>query len=238
MKEDNTIPVDYDYKSQKLEDRKERIEKGGENMNKYGEEYHTKGRLEWIVDLYFELDKFTMNLKPGVRKTYLESYIKYSYNGILFTYFVIRKGEILRVWAKAPYQNLGPVPLFVRDYSTTMHRPGVIISFDDQREFVENKPAMLSTTFDIIKEALGGVIGRKKRKTPLEPVAEVELPRRGEGKIKEALKDIGGGKVERVFKSPSVDLTLGEDGYIILVFKVHRSDKKMLFEILEKIIYE
>lgn len=238
MKKDNTIPVDYDYKSQKLEDRKERIEKGGKNMNKYGEEYHLKGRPNWIVDLYFELDKFTMNLKPGVRKTYLESYIKYSYNEILFAYFVIRKGETLRVWAKVPYQNLGPIPLFVRDYSTTMHRPGVIIFFDDQREFVENKSAMLDTTFDIIKKALKGVTGRKKKKTPLEPVAGVELSRRGEEKIKEALKDIEGGKVEEVFKVPSVNLTLGEDGYITLVFKVHKSNKGMLFEILEKIIYE
>ncbi|GAI73809.1 unnamed protein product, partial [marine sediment metagenome] len=71
---------------------------------------------------------------PGVRKEYLESYIKYSYSGILFTYFVIRKGETLRVWAKVPYQNLSSVPLFVRDYSDTMHRPGVMIIFDDQRE--------------------------------------------------------------------------------------------------------
>ena len=145
--------VDFDRFGTSLEERKNKME-GGINM-KYDENYHLKGRPDWIVNLYFELDKFVMGLKPGVRKEYLESYIKYSYSGILFTYFVIRKRETLRVWAKVPYQNLGSIPLFVRDYSDTMHRPGVIVFFDDQREFVANKSAMLSTAFGIIKKALG-----------------------------------------------------------------------------------
>lgn len=222
--------VDFDRFGTKLEERKNKM-KGGTGM-KYDEDYHLKGRPNWIVNLYFELDKFVMNLRPGVRKTYLESYIKYSYNGVLFTYFVIRKGETLRVWAKVPYPSLGSVPLFVRDYSDTMHRPGVIVFFDDQREFISNKSAMLDTAFGIIKKALQGIIGRKQRKTPLKPVAEVELPERGKE------KDVKEGKVEEVFKAPSVNLTLGEDDYITLAIKVHKSDKKMLFEIIEKILYE
>jgi len=212
--------VDFDRFGTLLEERKNKM-KGGTGM-KYDENYHLKGRPDWIVDLYLELDKFVMGLKPGVRKEYLESYIKYSYNGVLFTYFVIRKGETLRIWAKVPYQNLGSVPLFVRDYSTTMHRPGVIVFFDDQREFTENKPAMLSTAFSIIKKALEGILGRKQRKTLLKPVA---------GVVPVATKP------EVVSKAPSVNLTLGEDGYITLAIKVHKSNKGMLFEILEKIIY-
>jgi len=215
--------VDFDRFGTLLEERKNKM-KGGTDM-KYGEEYHLRGRPDWIVNLYLELDKFVMNLKHGVRKEYLESYIKYSYNGILFTYFVIRKGEVLRVWAKVPYQNLGSVPLFVRDYSTTMHRPGVIVFFDDQREFVANKSAMLDTTFGIIKKALKGIVGRKQKKTPLKPLAEVELSEEGKKKMEEA------------FTAPSVKPTLGEDGYITLAIKVHKSNKEMLFEIIEKIIY-
>jgi len=218
----------FDHFGTGLEERKNRFEKGGKRMI-FNEEYHLKGRPSWICDLYFELDKFVMGLKPGIRKSYLASYIKYSYNGVLFTYFVVRKGETIRVWAKVPYSSLGSVPLFVRDYSETMHRPGIVISFDDQREFISNKSAMLDTAFGIIKKALQGIIGRKQRKTPLKPVTEVET--------------VVGTKpvVERptvVFKAPSVNLTLGEDDYITLTFKVHKSDKKMLFEILEKIIYE
>lgn len=229
--------VDYDRFGTELEERKEKIEKGGNSMNKFGEEYHLKGRPDWIVNLYFELDKFVMGLKPGIRKEYLESYIKYSYNGILFTYFVIRKRETLRVWAKVPYQNLDSIPLFVRDYSDTMHRPGVIVFFDDQREFVANESAMLSTAFDIIKKALQGIIGRKQKKTPLKPVVEVGLPEKGKEKMEGALEDVKEVKVEEVFKAPSVNLTLEEDGYIALAIKVHKSDKEMLYKIIEKIIY-
>lgn len=221
---ENKEVVDFDRFGTLLEERKNKM-KGGTDM-KYDESYHLKGRPGWIVDLYFELDRYTMGLGPGVRRTYLESYIKYSYNGVLFTYFVIRKGESLRVWAKVPYQNLSSTPLFVRDYSTTMHRPGVIVLFDDHREFVANKSAMLDTAFGIIKKALEGILGRKQRKTSLKPLAEVEV-----------LEDIKEGRVEEVFKAQSVNLTLGEDNYITLAIKVHKSDKKMLFEILEKTIY-
>lgn len=226
MKKEKEV-VDFDRFGQKLDERKKKIG-GGEKMI-FNEEYHLRGRPNWIVDLYYELDKFAMNLKPGVRKTYLESYIKYSYNGVLFTYFVIRKGETLRVWAKVPYQNLDSVPLFVRDYSDTMHRPGVIVFFDDQREFVANKSAMLSTAFGIIKKALQGIIGRKQRGTPLKPVTEV-------GPVVRP-KPVVETKPVVVSKSPSINLTLGGDDYITLVFKVHKSNKKMLDDILEKIIY-
>ena len=221
--------VDFDRFSQGLEERKNRVREGGKKVV-FNEEYYLRGRPNWIVNLYYELDKFVMNLKPEVRKEYLESYIKYSYNGVLFTYFVIRKGETIRIWAKVPYQNLGEsIPLFVRDYSDTMHRPGVIVFFDDQREFVANKSAMLDTAFGIIKNALEGIIGRKQRKTPLKPVIEVEPVVRAEPVVRT-------GPV--VSKVPSVNLTIGEDDYITLAVKVHKSNKKMLFEILEKIIYE
>lgn len=212
----------FDDFGQSLEERKNKFREGGNNML-YNEEYHLRGRPDWIVDLYFELDKFTMGLKLGnIRKEYLAAYIKYSYNGLLFAYILIRKKEILRLWAKVPYSSLGSVPLFVRDYEATAHRPGVMISFDDQREFLHNKDAMLNTAFGIIKKALQGIVGKKRRRTPLKPVAEVEPV------------------VEKpvAFKAPSVNLTLGEDDYITLVFKIHKSNKKMLDEILEKIIYE
>jgi len=165
--------IDYDFKSQLLEERKEKI--GRSNFMRYEEEYHTKGRPEWIVNLYLELDKFITGLKTDVRKEYLESYIKYSYNGLLFCHILLRKGETLRLWAKVPYSSLGSVPLFVRDYESVSRRVGVMITFDDQREFLQNKEAMLDVTFGIIKKAFQGMASRKvRRKTPLKPVAEVE----------------------------------------------------------------
>jgi len=109
-------------------------------MINFDEEFHTKGRPEWIINLYLELDRFiTTGLKGQVRKDYLESYIKYSYNGLLFCHILLRKGETLKVWAKIPYSSLGAVPLFVRDYEPVSRRPGVMITFDDQREFLQNE---------------------------------------------------------------------------------------------------
>ncbi len=210
--------VDFDFQSQLLEDRKEKIR--GINKMKFDEEFHTRGRAEWSCDLYFELDKFIMSLKTGVQKSYLESYIKYSYNGLLFAHVVIKKGETLRVWAKTPYDQLGAVPLFVRDYEPVSRRVGVMITFDDQREFLQNKEAMLDVTFKIVQKAFQGMAGRKRKvKTPLlKPIAEFEPV-----------------KMTEEFR-PSLNLVIDDDGYIDVNFKIRKSQKELLNRILQETI--
>ena len=54
-----------------FEERKNRIgeKKGGKGMT-FNEEYHLEGRPEWICDLYLELDKYIMALKPGIKKKF------------------------------------------------------------------------------------------------------------------------------------------------------------------------
>ncbi len=187
----------------------------------FDEEYHIKGRLEWIVDLYFQLDRFITGLK-GVRKEFLQSYIKYSVKGLLFVYIVIRKTENLRVWAKIPYSSLeGAVPLFIRDYEAVSRRVGVLITFDDQREFQENKEAMLETTFGIIKKAFQETADQKERRkiTPLKPIAKVE-----------PVKQI------EVFR-PSLNLVLDNNGYIEINFRIKKSQKELLNRILQETIF-
>ena len=218
--------VDYDFQSQKLEERKEKIR--GINKMEFDEKFHISGRPEWIVDLFLEVDKFIMTgLKGKVRKDYLESYIKYSYDGLLFCYIVIRKGENLKVWAKIPYSSLGSIPLFVRDYEPTSRRVGVMITFDDQREFLQAKEAMLDVTFSIIFKAFQAIAGRKiKRKTPLERIKEVEPVER---KAIEPVKPI------EVFR-PSLDLSVDGNGYIDVRFKILKSQKELLNRILQETI--
>lgn len=212
--------VDYDFNSQLLEERKEKIERS--NKMRYDEEFHTKERPEWIVNLYLELDKFIMGLKTGIRKEYLETYIKYSYNELLFAYIVIRKGEVLRVWAKIPYSGLGAVPLFVRDYEPVSRRVGVMIIFDDQREFLQNKEAMLEVIFSIIKKALQGIADRKRRiKTPLRPVAEVEHV-----------------KPLEAFSPSSLNLSVESNGYININLRIKKSQKEILNRILQETIFK
>lgn len=195
-----------------FEARKNRIgeKKGGKDMA-FNEEYHLEGRPEWINDLYLELDKYIISLKPGIRKGYLQTYIKYSFSGLLFTYIQIRKGEILKIWAKIPYSSLeGPVPLFVRDYEATSRRPGVMITFDDQRDYLSEKSAMLSTTFEILESAFKSLTGKRVTK-PKEPMV--------------------------VFKTSSVNLSVDNDGYIEVNFKIHKNQKGLLEKILQDTIY-
>jgi len=198
-----------------LEERKNMIgeKKGGKDME-FNEEYHLEGRPEWICDLYLELDKYIFSLKPGIRKEHLETYIKYSFSGSLFAYILIRKrGEILKIWVKVPYSNLkGPVPLFVRDYESTARRFGVIITFDDQRDFLSNKEAMLDTTFGILGIAFKQCLTGKKFTKLRGPLV--------------------------VFKTSSINLSVGDDGYIEVSLKIHKSQKKLLERILQDTIYK
>jgi len=212
--------VDYDFQSQFLEERKTKIERS--NKMKFDEEFHIKGRAEWSVDLYLELDKFITSLKAGIRKEFLETYIKYSYNGLLFCYVMLRKKETVRLWAKIPYDQLGAVPLFVRDYEPISRRFGVMISFDDMREFLQNKEAMLDVVFNIIKKAFQGMANRKKRiKTPLvERIKEVE-------QIEKKIK---------IIKPSSINIIAGENGYLEINFKIHKSKKLLLDRILQETI--
>jgi predicted transport protein len=205
---------------QDLEERKNKISERSEKM-KFDEEYHLKDRPSWICDLYFELDKFILNLKPNVRKGFLHTYIKYSYNGTLFTYILIRKGEIIRVWAKVPYASLEAVPLFVRDSEKTMRRPGVMITFDDQREFTENKEAMLKVAFEVIKKSFEGVASHKRRKkTPLKPVIGVEPVKPTE------------------ISRPSINIVADSNGYLEINFKIKKSQKELLNRILQETIFK
>jgi len=203
---------------QAVEDRKEKIERRKEKV-KLNEEFYTGGRPEWIVDLYLELDRFIIGLKSQVRKEFLESYIKYSYNGILFAYILISKKENLKVWAKVPYASLGAIPLFVRDYEPVSRRVGVMVTFDNQREFSQGKEAMLEVTFGIIKKALQGVVERKRKvKTPLKPTAEVKVV-----------------KMTETFK-PSLNLVVDDNGYIDVHFKIKKSQRGLLSRILSETI--
>lgn len=203
-----------------LEDRETKIERS--IKMKFDEEFHTKDRAEWSVDLYMEIDKFIMSLKGQIRKEFLESYIKYSYNGLLFCYIMLRKKETVRVWAKVSYSKLDSVPLFVRDYEPVSRRVGVLVNFDDQREFIANKEAMLKVTYSIIEKAFRGIAGRKERReTPLlKRLKEVE-------KIKKEIK---------IIEPFSINIIAGENGYLDLHLKIHKSRKSLLNKILEETI--
>ena len=214
--------VDYDFKSQLLEERKNKIE-GGLKAVKFNEEHHLGNRLAWTVDLFYELDQYILSLNKDIRKEYLQSYIKYSFRGLLFCYIATRKVENLRVWAKIAYGKLGDkIPLFVRNYEPISRRLGVLVSFDNKREFFENKEAMLETTFDIIRRAFQGIEDRRERKkTPLlKKLKEVEQIEK---------------KIE-IIKSSEINILAGENGYLSINLKIHKSQRDLLNRILQETI--
>ena len=223
MKEVIEDAVDVDDFANKLEEREANVERKMSEA-KFNEEYFLAGRPNWVCELYFSLDKFLMGLR-GTRKLYLESYIKYvNSNGVLFAHIVIRKGECLRLWVKIPYEELGSVPLFIRDYSDTNRRPGVMCTFDDQRFFEENRSAMLNAVFGILEKALAKLGSKKKRKTPLEarvsPISEVISARRPDIVVQGADK----------FK---LNLVVGTDGFCEVSIRVHKSSVP---ELLSKLL--
>jgi len=70
--------VDYDFKSQLLEERKNKIE-GGLKAVKFNEEHHLGNRLAWTVDLFYELDQYILSLNKDIRKEYI---IRRAFQGI------------------------------------------------------------------------------------------------------------------------------------------------------------
>ncbi|MBA7551498.1 hypothetical protein ES705_44040 [subsurface metagenome] len=224
--------VDYDFKSQLLEERKEKIERRI-GMRTFDEEFHTEGRPEWIINLYLELDRFiTTSLKGQIRKEYLETYIKYSYNGLLFCHIVLQKRENLRLWAKIPYLSLGAVPLFVRDYEPVSRRVGVMVTFDDQRDFLQNKEAMLDVTYGIILKAFKGISSRKRRKvkTPLKRVEEFET-------VLESI-EVEPVKPIEIVRPSAINISVEDNGYLSINLKLHKSQKELLNRILQETIFK
>jgi len=203
-------------------------------MRNFDEEFHTGGKPEWITNLYLELDRFiTTSLKGQIRKDYLESYIKYSYNGLLFCHILLGKKETLRLWAKIPYLSLGAVPLFVRDYEPVSRRVGVMVTFDDQRDFLQNKEAMLDVTYGIILKAFKGIssLKRRKVKTPLKRVEEVE-PVTSESIEAEPVKPI------EIVKPSAINISVEDNGYLSINLKLHKSQKELLNRILQETIFK
>lgn len=199
-----------------LDDRKLALENKIDQV-KYDEEFWLKDRPEWICGLYFSIDKCILELKPNqIRKEYLSTYIKYSYRNILLTYIIITKSleGKLKMWVKLAYKDLPTSPLFIRDYSSQNRRPGVLITFDDEREFRANSDAMLRVVFEVLKKAITSLSSKKRRnlKTPLTVKANpvVVAP-----------------------KITSVNLDIGENGLVEVRIKIQRDQ---LNKTLDKIL--
>lgn len=87
----------------------------------YGEEHHTKGRPQEIIELFRTIDKFCRELEPGaIEKKYLAKYVRYSHGKNIFCCVCVYNSG-LRVWLKLNYSDLESPPRYARNVSNIGH---------------------------------------------------------------------------------------------------------------------
>ncbi|GAH60557.1 unnamed protein product, partial [marine sediment metagenome] len=117
-----------------------------------------------------------------------------------------------------------------RDYEPVSRRVGVMVTFDNQRDFLQNKEAMLDVTFGIILKAFKGISSRKRRKvkTPLKQVAKVEP-------VSESI-EVEPVKPIEIVKPSAINISVEDNGYLSINLKLHKSQKDLLNRILQETI--
>lgn len=200
----------FDQTWNDYEERKNNIEEGGKKKKmEFNEEHHLKESSEWIVDLFKKIDSYCLtNIKTGIQRTYLQTYIRYTWSGKMFCYIVIRK-EAMRIYLKLEYSKLENPPGFIRDYAKIARQTWIELLFDNEEEYRQNEMAMLDVIYALIDKSF-------KRITE-----KPELARRIVAKPK--VEPIT--KLEPVvaIRNLKVNLTVENDGYVTLELKIPRS---------------
>ena len=207
------------------EKRKNKIEEGGKKKKmEFNEEYHLEGRPEWIAKLFKKIDSYCLtNIKTGIKRTYLQTYIRYTRSGKMFCYVIIRK-EALRIYLKLKYSELENPPAFIRDYSKIARGIWIELLFNDEEEYLQNEMAMLDVIYGLIDKSFKRITEKPKlarrivARPKVEPITKLE-PAVTIGNLK-------------------LNLTVGNDGYIEVNFKIHKSQKRLLEKILQDTIYQ
>lgn len=205
--------IDYDFKSQLLEERKEKIEKGEILKMIYDEAYFLKDKPEWLKDLFRKFDNFCITgIQTGIKNTFLHTYVRYSFNNLMFCK-IKSKLECLKIYLKLRYSEIENPQKWVRDYSKISRQTWVEIVI--RKEDLIEETILLDNVFDLAKKSFNRVI-----KQP-------------------GLSKISLGKPERIlpgFVSPTkfkLDLEISTDGFVQVGLRVHKSQVP---KILEKLL--
>jgi predicted transport protein len=106
---------DYEKKSNAPLD--EKTPRGKE----YGEELHTRGKSQNILELFNSINKFCLDLDPpNVQRSYRKKSINYSHSGKTFCSLHLWN-SLIRVWLKLKYDDLEDPPDCVRDVTNIGH---------------------------------------------------------------------------------------------------------------------
>ncbi len=87
----------------------------------YGEDFHTRGKSQKIIELFNSIDKFCLDLDPpNVQRSCHKKYIKYSHRGKIFCSLHLWN-SIIRIWLKLKYNDLEDPADCVRDVTNIGH---------------------------------------------------------------------------------------------------------------------
>lgn len=185
----------------------------------FNEEYHLKGRPEWIANLFKKIDSYCLtNIRTGIQGTYLKTYIRYTWSGKMFGYVMIR-ADALRIYLKLKYSELENPPAFIRDYSKIARGTWIELLFNDEEEYLKNEMAMLDVTYGLIDRSFKRITEKPKLARKIITKPEVESMTKLEPAV--AIKNL------------KVNLTVENNGYVTLEFRIPRSQ---LNKTLDKIL--
>ena len=186
-------------------------------MNRFDEQYYFKNKPDWLLGLYKKIDDYCLNIKRGVKKEFLKTYIKWSYSGMMFCRVFVFQNN-LKLYLKLKYSELENPPAFIRDYSERVRGiPTIEILLSE--EYLENEEAFFVIVSPLIKKAFSEVTGARKlrpvKKRSLEPVKPIET-----------------------FGPSSINLSVDDNGYININLKIKKSQKEILNRILQETIFK
>ena len=197
-----------------LEERKNKISERRLKRMEFDEQYYFKGKPDWLLGLYKKIDDYCLNdIKKGVERTCLKTYIRWNYKGKMFCRIFVFQDN-LKVYLKLKYAELENPPAFIRDYTDIARGTAIELLIDEG--YLRSEEAFSAIVFPLIEKSFLEVTGAKKRlitKRVLEPLKPIEAVR-----------------------PFSVNISVDNDGYLSINLKIHKSRKEILDKILQETV--
>ena len=201
-----------------LEERKNKISERRLEKMEFDEQYYFKNKPDWLLGLYKKIDDYCLNgIKKGVKRICLKTYIRWTYKGKMFCRIFVYRDN-LKVYLRLKYAELENPPAFIRDYTDIGRVTAIEILLSE--EYLQNEEAFFVIVSSLIEKSFLEVTGARR----LGPVKKREL---------EPLK-----KPVEAVRPSSVNISVGENGYLSINLKIHKSQKEILNRILQETIFK
>ena len=183
----------------------------------FDEQYYFRDKPDWLLGLYKKIDDFCLNdIKKGVERTCLKTYIRWDYKGKMFCWiFVFR--DRLKAYLKLKYAELENPPAFIRDYTDIGKVTAIEILLDE--EYLQNEEAFFVIISSLIEKSFSEITGTRK----LRPVKKRSLV---------SVKPV------EISGPSSLNLSVDDNGYININLKIKKSQRDILNRILQETIFK